>query len=213
MNYKYFSNILLSTIVCILAAVLLTISLTSSFFLRIDSHFQIDLIDNTGRWLLGISVVGAALLKSISLVKKLREYPYVSALINSLALLCAASILATSLYAFFGNVERGRPIMLDESTRLDRVGTVGRETFYDLTLVDLVLGHFDIDSFSARMLIRANEVLCLDPKIFELLVSGKIVSFHYRDRFGRYVSSIEVDKWSCHEYFNLRGKVWVKDVI
>lgn len=213
MNHRLNAVMVLILSLGSIVSICLTVLLTSSALIPLNTSIQIDIIDQPKQWLIGTSVVGAALLASLQCLKKIQGMKWTKRIFNIIASLCSLAILGTSLYSTIGPGQRSPAVMLDFNTRLDSVVTVGKETHYELSLVREGVNTIDIDRFSAAMLIRAHGILCADENIIPTLMNGHIVVLSYRDMYGRFVSTIEVDRWSCMEAFRINGKKWRGPVI
>lgn len=89
------------------------------------------------------------------------------------------------------------PIMVDESTRFDRMSLIERDIYYHYTIIDLDKLEVDTNYFKVMMHKSIEESSCKDKAMLSLLKEQRKLIFEYKDKNNELISEITLDIYNC----------------
>jgi len=88
------------------------------------------------------------------------------------------------------------PMMIDNETRLDLTTNVGKQAYYQYTLVNLLYGDFDHTTLYNKAKENVTEA-CSDRNMIISLKAGVQYNFIYRDKDGTQIFIVQLNKDTC----------------
>jgi hypothetical protein len=94
-------------------------------------------------------------------------------------------------------LNKSLPSMVDDETRLDRVLIQGRDLHYNYTLVNWLSADIDIDNLIVKTAPHIKTTQCNDDYARGLIDDGRKLVYSYRDKVGKPITKIQIDKSDC----------------